>query len=258
MTRRLDGKVAVVTGAASGIGHASLLRFLREGARVVANDIRTAELEEAVAAAQAEGEVVAKGGDVTQAETNAALVETACERFGQLDVFFANAGGAPGRETLGTPYEVFRDELALNLDAFWLGAQAALPRMIQRGSGVLLATVSSAGLGAVPGLAPYGAAKAGAIALVRSLAAEYGPQGIRANAISPGPMEAEGLLAYLEAMPGGRTAFEAQLPLRRIGLPEEVAATAVFLASDDAAYVSGVCLPVDGAISARLWQPVLA
>ncbi len=247
----------MVTGAASGIGRASLLRFLREGARVVANDIRQGELEATVAVAQAEGEVLAHIGDVTQPATNTALVEAACGRFGRLDVFFANAGGAPGRETQGTPYQVFRDEVALNLDAFWLGAQAALPVMIQQGAGVLLATASSAGLGAVPGLAPYGAAKAGGIALVRSLAVEYGPQGIRANAISPGPMETEGLLAYLEAMPGGRPAFEAQLPLGRIGLAEDIAAAAVFLASDDAAYVSGVCLPVDGAISARLWQPVL-
>ena len=254
---RLAGKVAVITGAAAGIGRATLRRFLQEGARVVANDVRAERLEEAVSEVGELGDVVGFSGDVTEARTNESLISTACERFGRLDVFFANAGGAPARETRGTPYDVYRSDVAVNLDAFWLAAQAALPVMIEQGAGVLLATASGAALGAVPGLAPYGAAKAGVIALVRNLAAEYGPHGIRANAISPGPMEAEGVLAYIESQPGGRTAFEAQLPLRRMGLPEEIAAAAVFLASDDAAYVSGVCLPVDGAISARLWQPVL-
>ena len=257
MAGRLEGKVAVITGAAAGIGRATVLRFLREGARVVANDVRAAELEAGVAEAREVGDVIALPGDVTEPATGEALVAKACEAFGRIDTFFANAGGAAARETLGTPFEAYRHDLALNLDAFWLGAQAALPVMLEQGSGLLLATASGAGLGAVPGLAPYGAAKAGAIALVRSLAAEYGPHGIRANAISPGPMEAEGLLAYVESQPGGRRAFEAQLPMRRLGLPEEIASAAVFLASDDAAYVSGICLPVDGAISARLWQPVL-
>ena len=257
MAGRLEGKVVVITGAAAGIGRATLQRFVREGARVVANDLRAEALEAAVAELRGEGDAIAIPGDVTDATVNEALVAGACKTFGRIDTFFANAGGAGARETRGTSFEAYRADLALNLDAFWLGAQAALPAMLEQGAGVLLATASGAGLGAVPGLAPYGAAKAGAIALVRNLAAEYGPHGIRANAISPGPMEAEGVLAYIESQPGGRPAFEAQLPMRRMGLPEEIAAAAVFLASDDAAYVSGICLPVDGAISARLWQPVL-
>ncbi len=254
--RRLEGKVAVITGAASGIGRASLFRFLDEGARVVAGDIRGAELEETLSEAASHGEAAIVIGDVTEPETNERLVATACERFGRLDTFFANAGGVLPRETASTTYEMFRADLALNLDAFWLGAQAALPVMTAQAGGVLLATASGAGQGAVPGLASYGAAKAGGIALIRSLATEYGPRGIRANSISPGPIEAEGSLGYFESLPGGRAAYEAQLPLRRMGLPEEIASVAAFLASDDAAYVSGICLPVDGAISARLWQPV--
>lgn len=257
-TGRLDGKVAVITGAASGIGRACVFRFADEGARVVAADIRAEPLDATVKEAASSGNMVALAGDVTEPGTNERLVAAACEQFGRLDIFFANAGGATPRETTETPYDVYRADVALNLDAFWLGAQAALPVMKEQGSGVLLATASGAGQGAVPELAPYAAAKAGGIALVRSLAAEYGPFGIRANSISPGPIAAEGILAHLATLTGGRGAYEAQLPLRRMGLPDEIASAAVFLASDEASYVSGICLPVDGAISARLWQPVLA
>jgi NAD(P)-dependent dehydrogenase (short-subunit alcohol dehydrogenase family) len=254
---KLDGKVAVITGAASGIGRACVLRFLEEGARVVAVDIRAVPLEATVTEAKTRGEVASLCGDVTQPAVNEQIVASAREHFDGLDIFFANAGGAMPGEPSEKSYEAYRADVALNLDAFWLGAQAALPVMTAQGSGVLLATASGAGQGAVPGLAPYGAAKAGGIALVRSLAAEYGPLGIRANSISPGPMEAEGILSHFATLPGGRAAYEEQLPLRRMGLPEEIAGAAVFLASDDASYVTGICLPVDGGISARLWQPVL-
>ena len=135
MSGRLAGRVAVITGAAAGIGRASVERFLREGARVIANDLREDRLAETVEKLRDLGEVIAVPGDVTLEETNACLVERARDRFGRLDVFFANAGGAMPRETLGTGFDRYRQDMALNVDAFWLAAQAALPSMVERGAG---------------------------------------------------------------------------------------------------------------------------
>ena len=178
-------------------------------------------------------------------------------QLGEMDTrdLFSNAGG--GRPT--PLHQIHPDEyrrlMGLNLDSVYHGVHAALPVMIRQGSGVFLSTTSGAGLAAVPGLAIYGAAKAGIINLMRSVAVEYGPQGIRANTISPGPMDTPALRAWLDTTSGGAVRYAQQIPLRRLGTAEDIASAAVFLASDAASFISGAVLPVDGAIHAQLASP---
>lgn len=253
---RLAGKVAAITGAASGIGRATALRFAREGARVIANDVDEAALAALVAEIEAAGGVArACPGDVTERSVADRIVATAVRVFERLDVLHNNAGGARPVPLAEIDDAHYRADVALNLDAVWYGTKAALRVMVPQRSGSIITTSSGAALGAVEGLAPYGAAKAGVIALMRSVALEYGPHGIRANVICPGPIATPQMLAWLDSLPGGRGSYGAHVPLGRMGTPEEIASAAAFLASDDASYVSGAVLPVDGAVSAVLHGP---
>jgi 3-oxoacyl-[acyl-carrier protein] reductase len=143
----------------------------------------------------------------------------------------------------------------LNLDAVWYGMQAALRVMIPQRRGCILTTSSGAGLGGVPGLSAYGAAKAGVIQLTRNLAIEYGPLGIRANVICPGPMSTPQMEAWLATLGPAGERFGRQVPLGRLGHADEIASAAVFLASDEAAYVTGAVLAVDGGVSAAIASP---
>ena len=190
--------------------------------------------------------------DVTDPAAARLLVDRALERFGRLDVMYANAGGA-----FPTPFEksdvdYYRRTIALNLDAVWQAAQASVPVFVENGGGVFLATSSGGGINAVRGLTAYGAAKAGVQSLVKGLALEYGALGVRANAIAPGPIESPGILAWLATRPGGVDEHVKDHPMRRMGKPEEIAAAAAFLASDDASYVNGITIPVDGGKQATL------
>jgi len=255
MAGRLAGKSAVVTGAGSGIGRATALRFAAEGALVVVNDVDPSAAKRVV------GEIEAAGGrarpapgDVTRAETADALADAALDAFGRLDVFHNNAGGAMPTPIDATDDARWRRDLALNLDAVWFGTRAALRAMVPRRSGCILTTSSGAGLGAVHGLSAYGAAKAAVVQLMRSVALEYGPLGIRANTICPGSMDTPQMRAWLDAQPG-RDRLAAGIPLRRLGLPEEIANAALFLASDEASYVTGAALVVDGGVSSSLAVP---
>lgn len=259
LDRPLDGKTAIITAAASGIGRASALQFAQAGATVIVADI-AADAVRAVAA-----EIAAQGGralavptDVTAAEQVAELIGTAIAKFGTLDILFNNAGGAFPQPTHSMAVADYHRIIALNLDSVFFGIHAALPVMLEQGRGCILATTSGAGLNAVNDLAVYGAAKAGVISLMKSIAVEYGGRGIRANTLSPGPMDTPGLRAWLDTFPDGAARYAAQIPSGRLGAADDIAAAAVFLAGDAAAFINGAVLPIDGAIHARLATPQIS
>jgi NAD(P)-dependent dehydrogenase (short-subunit alcohol dehydrogenase family) len=256
MSNRLEGCSAIITAAGSGIGRATAMAFVKAGARVVINDVNPERLSETADLIQGQGgTALSIAGDATTRDLNESLVAAAVENHGGLDCIHLVAGGAVPKATLETADEEYKKIIALNLDSAWMGAQAALPIMQKQKRGSVIGTTSGAGIGSVMGLAAYGAAKAGVISLMRSIAHEFGAFGIRANTISPGPMATPGLLSVLSQLPKGVEGFEAQIPLGRLGTAEEIADTAVFLASDDSRYVSGALLPVDGAIHSTLSSP---
>jgi NAD(P)-dependent dehydrogenase (short-subunit alcohol dehydrogenase family) len=247
----LSGKTAIVTGASSGIGHATARLFAREGARVVVAARRQAELDALVAEiAAAGGEAVALAGDVKDESFARALVDLAVDRFGGLDVAFNNAGtlGEMGA-TPGLSRAGWTDTLETNLTSAFLGAKHQIPAMLARGGGSLIFTSTFVGYTVgFPGLAAYAASKAGLIGLAQALAVEFGANGIRANAILPGgtdtPM-ARAMNNTPEAM-----AFVVGLhALKRIATPDEMARSVLYLASDASAFTTGTALLVDGGVS---------
>lgn len=259
MTGRLAGKTAIITGAASGIGLACARRFAMEGAFVYVADLREELARAAVAQiAAADGAATLAVLDVTDAAAVRALIDRAVAERGRLDVLFNNAGGAFPGVTHEMSIAEYERTIALNLHSVFYGVHAVLPIMMRQGGGTILSTSSGAGIGAVEGLAAYGAAKSGLASLMRSIAVEYGHHGIRANTISPGPMDTPALRAWLETVPDGPENYARQVPCNRLGTGEDIAAAAVFLASDEASFVNGVELPVDGAIHAKLASPKLA
>lgn len=256
MGDRLAEKITIITGAGSGIGRASALRFAAEGAMVVANDVDADGLAETVEQVTAAGgRAVAHLADVTDPDQVDALVDRTVRDLGRLDVMWNNAGGAMPEPTHEMPLERYHRVIDLNMHGVYYGTQAALRVMLPRRSGCILITTSGAGLGSVRGLTAYGMAKAGVVNLGKSIAAEYGHLGIRANVISPGPMASPGFLAWLDSVEGMRARFEAEVPVRRLGTPDDIAHAAVFLASDEASYVSGVVVPVDGGIASQYPSP---
>ena len=245
----LGGRVAIVTGAGSGIGAAIARRFAAAGAQVIAADVRP----EAIAAlAQATGGIEPTVCDVTQAAAVEALVAGAVERFGRLDVMVNNVGQSIAGRLKDATDEEWQRVLALTLSSTFYGVRAALRVMLPRRSGSIINISSGAGFGGSPGLATYGAAKAGVNNLTQSAAVENARNGVRINAIAPGAIETPGILEWARSLPGGVPAYEATLLPGRFGRPEEIAAAALFLASDEASFVNGAVIPVDGAASARM------
>ena len=249
----LINKVAIVTGASSGIGYATALLFAQEGAKVVASARRQAELDALVAQIkEAGGQAVAVAGDVKEESLAKALVETAVDRFGGLDVAFNNAGSSGA---MGPVPDVsltgWRDTLDTNLTSAFLGAKYQVPAMLKRGGGSLIFTSSFVGYTVgFPGMAAYAASKAGLIGLTQVLAAEFGARGIRANAILPGGTDTPSNAANLpRATPETRSFIEGLHAVRRLARPDEIARSVLHLASDASSFITGVALLVDGGVS---------
>jgi NAD(P)-dependent dehydrogenase (short-subunit alcohol dehydrogenase family) len=255
---RLDGKVAVITGAGSGIGRAAASAFAAEGAQVVVADV-AADRAEAAAA-----EIRSVGGsathvcvDVTEAASVDAMVAAAVATYGGLHVLFNNAGIFPSDDggILDTPPETWHRVMDVNLKGVWLGCRAAIPAMLDSAGGSIVNVASFVALvGAATAQTAYTASKGGVLAMTRELAVEYARKGIRANSICPGPIETP-LLAELLAEPARRERRLVHIPLGRFGRPEEIASAALFLASDEASFVTGSALVVDGGITAAYVTP---
>jgi NAD(P)-dependent dehydrogenase (short-subunit alcohol dehydrogenase family) len=249
----LSGKVAVVTGGASGQGRAATEMFAGQGARVVVADI---DANGAARVADAIGGA-AVGVDVAQEADVRDMIAFACDRFGGVDILFNNAGvgfSASPRYKMAsiteTPAEAWDAILDINLKGVAMGCKHAIPKMLERGGGAIINNSSINGIAGVNGADAYTAAKGGIVSLTRVLAADWGPRNIRVNCICPGPVRTPMISALLEEE-GFRRAMTEAVPMGRVGTAEEIAAVAVFLATPAAGYINGAILPVDGGWSAR-------
>ena len=245
---RLKGKVAVLTGAARGIGLATAKRFAAEGASVMLSDIDALAVEKATAALEADGRAVS--GCVCDAGSRSSveeLISEAVRTYGQLDIFMANAGITGHGELVDVREEDFDRVIRTNLKGTFLGAQASAKQMIAQGrGGAIVITSSLAAELAMPTEMAYAAAKGGIRQLTKAMALSLAPHGIRVNAVGPGSIETELTREMWQKDPALRTRMLARTPMRRLGSPEEIAAVALFLASEDASYVTGQTIYADG------------
>jgi 3-oxoacyl-[acyl-carrier protein] reductase len=246
---RLAHKVAIVTGAGSGFGEGIAVRYASEGARVVVNDIDVAAGERvAQGIRDGGGEAVFQRGDVSVDADVAALVQSALDAFGALDIVVNNAGTTHRNQPLLDVSEREFDRIyAVNVKSLFLSARHAVPHFRKQKRGVFITIASTAGVRPRPGLTWYNGSKGAAIVTSRSMAAELAPDRIRVNVINPVAGET-GLLAEFMGgdTPELRAKFVASIPLGRLSRPSDIAAAAVFLASDEAEFVTGTCLEVDG------------
>ncbi|AJX71877.1 SDR family oxidoreductase [Burkholderia pseudomallei] len=249
---RLAGKVAIVTGAGRGIGAAIARAFVREGAAVAIAELDAALAEEsadAIARDTAGARVLAVPTDVARAESIAAALARTERAFGPLDVLVNNAGVNVFGDPLALTDEDWRRCFAIDLDGVWNGCRAALPGMVERGRGSIVNIASTHAFKIIPGCFPYPVAKHGVLGLTRALGIEYAPRNVRVNAIAPGYIETQLTHDWWSAQPDPQAARRETLalqPMKRIGRPDEVAMTAVFLASDEAPFINASCITIDG------------
>jgi NAD(P)-dependent dehydrogenase (short-subunit alcohol dehydrogenase family) len=243
----LQGKIAVITGGSSGIGLATAKRFVKEGAYVFITGRRQAELDKA--AAEIGSNVTAVQGDVSNLDDLDRLFNEVAARKGKLDVLFANAGVVEPKPTAAVSPEHYDKTFDINARGVFFAVQKALPLMKEGGSIIL--TGSGVWQKGIPIYATYGGAKAALRSFVRTWTAEFAGKGIRTNVISPGPIETPILEGQFgENADAMKERFKTMVPIGRMGKPEEIAAAAVFLASDESSYITGIDLPVDGGLVA--------
>ena len=253
-SRTLEGKAAVITGAGSGIGRASALRFAQEGARLVLTDVQDTEADAVVRAiARAGGTACFVHADVSRRADNERMIDVCVERYGRLDILFCNAGVTlPKLLPHSTPGEI--DRLwDVNVNGPLYAARHAIPIMLGQGGGTILFTASKTGIVAQTDSPVYCASKGALVMLAKALALDYARRGIRVNALCPGIIDTPMLRQFADAMSDPRAAWaahESAQPMGRLGTPEECAAAALWLVSSDAAFVTGVALPVDGGFTA--------
>jgi NAD(P)-dependent dehydrogenase (short-subunit alcohol dehydrogenase family) len=258
MPGQLDGKVALVTGGASGIGRATALTFAREGARLIIADMNVDGGQQTVhLITENGGEAVFVATDVTQAAAVEALLAQAVETYGRLDCAYNNAGisgvgiaGDARTLTADYPAERWHQVLAINLTGVWLCMKYEIVQMLQQGGGAIVNTASIAGLAGLPYASAYVASKHGVVGITKTAALEYARQGIRVNCVCPGYIETP-MTAAGRNDPQRLALMLASEPMGRLGKPEEVAEAVVWLCSDAASFVTGHTMTIDGGLIAQ-------
>jgi NAD(P)-dependent dehydrogenase (short-subunit alcohol dehydrogenase family) len=255
---RLEGKVALITGAGNGMGRAAAMLFAAEGARVVAVDaVADAGAATVEAITDAGGDAAPVVADVSDEDAVIRMIASAVESFGALHVLYNNAGIFPADDggTTDTSVATWDRVMDVNLKGVWLGCKHGIPAIIESGGGAIVNTASFVALmGAATPQIAYTASKGGVLALTRELAVEHARNGVRANALCPGPIDTP-LLAELMADPEWARRRLVHIPMGRPGRAEELAKAALFLASDDSSYMTGAALVVDGGITAAYVTP---